>query len=134
MIRRTTMVCPLTIEMAKDFARMKSAPLDRRFDPGRVEALRRQADMGLLVTFRWAYAVCGTEHFRLNGQHSSIMLATLAEEGTFPVDLRVHLRKYHVDSMNELLVLRRWMKSKHHAFPVACGISFVLGWAIRSLM
>jgi hypothetical protein len=59
----------------------------------------------LLVSFNWATAQLGNRRLRMNGRHSSTMLAQL--NGSFPNGLSVHLDDYAVDDENGLALLFR---------------------------
>jgi hypothetical protein len=96
---------PLTPELAEKFKAMLPSPTERVFDPARAKMLREKAEAGQLVTFTWATAKVGDKEYRVNGQHSSAVLAEL--NGEFPQGLKVHLDTYGVDSMDGLAQLFR---------------------------
>lgn len=96
---------PLTHELAEWQRDLKPSPTERELDPARLRHLREKASAGQLINFYWATAKLGNEVMRMNGQHSSVMLAEL--NGAFPEGLRVHLDHYEVDDKNGLAVLFR---------------------------
>jgi len=85
---------PLTKEVAQAFNDMKASPTERELDTKRVKHLREKADAGLLTPFSWSQAVINGETVRMNGQHSSTMLAEM--NGEFPDGLKVHIDTYEV--------------------------------------
>jgi hypothetical protein len=95
----------LTPDVIKNFRDVKASPTERELDPSRVKHLRRKADDGQLVTFHWVLAKHKGELIRMNGQHSSTMLAEL--DGQLPTGLKVHLEEYDVDNGDALAVLFR---------------------------
>jgi hypothetical protein len=95
----------LTPELAQRFKAMLPSPTERMFDPARAKMLREKAEAGQLVTFNWATAKVGDKEYRVNGQHSSAVLAEL--NGEFPQGLKVHMDTYQVDNNEGLAVLFR---------------------------
>ena len=98
-------VKPLTPELAIAFRELDPSPTERELNLNRLHMLRDKAEGNLLVTFHWAKAKLGGQWLRVNGQHSSAMLADL--NGTFPTGLQVHLDEYEVDSPAGLALLFR---------------------------
>lgn len=99
----------MTLDLVKKFRDMEPSPTEREMDPKRVKHLRDKATAqpSLLVTFHWASAkLPNGRHLRMNGQHSSEMLANL-DAGTFPTGLKCHLDEYHVESEQDLALLFR---------------------------
>ncbi len=96
---------PLTPELAERFKAMLPSPTERVFDPARAKMLREKAEAGQLITFNWATAKVGDKEYRVNGQHSSAVLAEL--NGQFPQGLKVHMDTYEVDNMDGLALLFR---------------------------
>src|SRR5262245_3301389 len=76
----------LTKEFAEYFRDLEASPTERELNPVRLAHLRAKADAGQLITFGWATAKIGDKTVRVNGQHSSAMLAEL--NGSFPTDLK----------------------------------------------
>ena len=96
---------PLTPELAEKFKAMLPSPTERQFDPVRAKLLREKAEAGQLIAFNWAVAKVDDKEYRVNGQHSSAVLAEL--NGQFPQDLKVHMDTYKVHSMDGLALLFR---------------------------
>jgi hypothetical protein len=96
---------PLTPELAERFKAMLPSPTERAFDPARAKMLREKAAAGQLITFNWATAKIGDKEYRVNGQHSSLVLAEL--NGQFPQGLKAHLDTYQVDDPDGLALLFR---------------------------
>lgn len=107
----------LTPEVIKDFRNVKASSTERDLDPARVKHLRRKANAGQLVTFHWVLAKHKGELIRMNGQHSSEMLAGL--DGLLPTGLKVHLEQYEVDSGNDLAILFRQFDDRKSARTAA---------------
>jgi hypothetical protein len=84
---------------------MTPSPTERDINPQRIAMLQKKAEAGLLVTFHWATAKMNGKTLRMNGQHSSTVLAGL--NGEFPKDLYVHLDDYEVDGPGGLAELFR---------------------------
>jgi hypothetical protein len=101
---------PLTKEFAEKFKAMTPSPTERHFDPLRAKMLREKAEAGQLINFMWAIAKLGDKEYRVNGQHSSAVLADL--NGQFPQGLKVHLDTYGVDSPDGLALLFRQFDSR----------------------
>lgn len=97
----------LTPELARAMATMTPVVGERPLKPSRVAFLRNHVDMGTFVGPSWATATdtnTGTA-YRLNGQHSSRMLADLPAE-LFPVGLVVTIEKYeYSDAYTDLPAL-----------------------------
>jgi hypothetical protein len=98
-------VKPLTPEIVEEFRNLEASPTERMLDPNRTKHLRQKAEAGQLVTFHWSKAKLGSRILRMNGQHSSNMLAGL--NGQFPEGLRVHIDTYSVESESDLAQLFR---------------------------
>jgi hypothetical protein len=98
-------VKPLTEELAIAFRDMEPAPTEREFQPRRVAELRHRFDQGLFLPPHWATVQLGEHQMRMNGRHSSTMLASL--NGSFPQNLFAHLDHYEVPDEPALAVLFR---------------------------
>lgn len=96
---------PLTPELAAKFRDMEASPTERALDKSRIKHLTEKAEAGLFVSPTWAIAQVGSRKVRVNGQHSSTVLANL--NGNFPDGLQVHIDHYHVKTEQELAVLYR---------------------------
>ena len=95
----------LTPEIVEEFRNLEASRTERVLDPVRVKHLRQKAEAGQLVTFHWSKAKLGSHLLRMNGQHSSNMLAGL--NGQFPHSLKVHIDTYEVDTESDLALLFR---------------------------
>ena len=73
-----------------------SAPQGRR----RIEWLESKVANGQFFTPTWAIAAYRGEHWRVDGGHSSNMLANY--NGVFPNDLYVLIRRFACDSMDDI--------------------------------
>jgi hypothetical protein len=100
-----TETVPLTPEVAKTFRDLKPSPTERAYDAGRARMIREKAEAGQLIAFQWATAKLGNEEYRMNGQHSSAVLAEL--NGKFPKGLVAHIDHYQVDDRDGLALLFR---------------------------
>jgi|SRR6516225_6814663 hypothetical protein len=96
---------PLTKQLVERFANMRASPTERELDLKRVKHLRTKADHGLLLPFQWAIALFEGEEYRVNGQHSSIMLSEL--DGNLPDDLVAHIDYFQADDRQSLAMLFR---------------------------
>jgi hypothetical protein len=100
---------PLTRELALQFQALTPSPTERDLNPLRVKHLREKVDAGWAIPFNWAKVIHkGNGHapMRINGQHSSTMLAGY-EETAFPSSLTVHLDEYEVETDDDLATLFR---------------------------
>jgi hypothetical protein len=86
---------------------MPGSVTERDLDPKRTKALKERVLNGTALSFIWARAkVLATgEVFRVNGNHSSNMLAGL--NGSMPEGLMVHIDDYEVTEVNGLATLFR---------------------------
>lgn len=100
----------LTPRLTQEFCEMEASPTERELNPQRVKHLREKADAGLLVTFHWSVANFNGKRLRMNGQHSSTMLAGL--DGNFPKGLKVHVDEYEVTDSGDLATLFRQFDDK----------------------
>lgn len=103
----------LTAEIAIKFRDMEPSPTERELDPKRVHHLRNKLDNGLAVTFHWAVAIIAGREYRMNGQHSSTLLASLEDD--FPSGLYVHIDRYEVNSVDGLALLFRQFDDRKSA-------------------
>lgn len=77
----------LTPELATEFATMKGTIGERPIRQARIDMLKNKLADGLFFSPRWAVARIGNETVRVNGQHSSTMLAEA--NGSFPHGMSV---------------------------------------------
>ena len=96
---------PLTKEFLAKFLAYPPSPTELDRKDKRVKHLRDKAERGLLIPFQWSIAEFNGMTYRMNGRHSSEMLAAL--NGKFPNDLFVHLDEYSVESDGGLAMLFR---------------------------
>jgi hypothetical protein len=78
---------------------------ERALKEARVKHLEEKVDDKELVAFHWAVAELDGKRYRVNGQHSSTMLAR--RNGNFPEDAVVHLHTYSVADKDGLVNLFR---------------------------
>lgn len=92
----------LTPELAKEFAAMTPMPGEREIKPVRLTFFLNHIKEGSFVAPTWAVGKCrgSGETYRLDGQHSSYVLANLAED-RFPKDLLVTIQTYEFDSLDQ---------------------------------
>ena len=96
---------PITPQFAAEWASMEGSPTERDVDKKRVTYLHGQIMAGEAIPFNWADAVLKGKKYRVNGQHSSLVLSKL--NGTMPPDLVVHLDHYEVETRDGLAELFR---------------------------
>jgi hypothetical protein len=101
----------LTPEFVTKFRELPGSPTERDVRRKRVDFLREKATSGQLVNFNWVIAQLEEKEYRMNGQHSSLMLSEL--NGNFPKDLKVHLDTFKVDDKEGLALLFRQYDSRH---------------------
>jgi len=86
---------------------MAASITERDLDKTRIAKLKDKVLGGTALSFIWATAtVLATgEKFRVNGHHSSNMLASL--DGAFPKGLKAHVDNYEVPELKDLALLFR---------------------------
>lgn len=87
-----TKVVPLTREFAEEVATMPRWKGDRPLKPGRVAFLDSKLRNGEFHSPEWAFARLNGVMYRVNGQHSSNMLA--AANGHFPKGMNVVVKVF----------------------------------------
>jgi hypothetical protein len=94
---------PLTPELAAQFARMVPLPGERCLRPTRRAYLAAQLLRRKFSGPDWADGTCKTDGitYRLDGQHSSDLLANLPTGAEFPADLLATITHYEFDSMED---------------------------------
>lgn len=106
----------LTPDVVKEFRAIEPTATERELSERRVTHLSDKADKGLLVTFHWVTAALNGKVRRMNGFHSSTMLARrcMTEDGRiiaptekWPQGLKVHREHFEVDSGESLALLFR---------------------------
>jgi hypothetical protein len=98
-----TVVKRCTRELSEDFATMPKCRSERPFSKDREAYLLAELESGRWHSPRWAIAYFENKRYRVNGQHSSAMLATC--NGTFPENSDVLIDEFRVDSELELAAL-----------------------------
>ena len=95
----------LTKTVVEDFLQIEASPTEREVKPARIKHLAAKAANGTLITFNWSIAVLDGKRYRMNGQHSGLMLNGL--DGNFPAGLKVHIDEYAVNDRKDLANLFR---------------------------
>jgi hypothetical protein len=120
---KTIEIQNLTKDLVKEYRDMPSSPVEREINKNHVRHLYEKAVAGKLVTFHWVSAeVAGKPDtiLRINGQHSSAMLAEL--DGRMPEGLKVIREHYTCDSDDAVaLLFQQWddRKSSRSSADVA---------------
>ena len=91
---------PLTRDLADEFATMQRWSGERPLNLRRVRALRKELEEGRFRSPEWAVGYLNGVKYRVNGQHSSVMLSEA--NGEFPASLKVKLSEYHCDTEQDL--------------------------------
>lgn len=98
---------PLTQAYAKHFSELPHLRGDRdrasRQGIARMQFLENEHVEGMFYTPVWSVARLGRLVYRIDGGHSSLMLANFA--GPFPAGIMVFLRQFEVDSLGDLAEL-----------------------------
>lgn len=108
----------LTHDLAAEFSAMDASTTERDLKSKRLEYLTTAVLGGTAIAFNWAKAhVADTgETYRVNGHHSSTVLASL--NGKFPQGLKVHVDTYKVADKEALCKLFRQFDSRVSARTV----------------
>lgn len=96
---------PLTKELVKRMAGLKPAQVERPLEPKRVDYLDERRTLNRLVPFNWSIVKWNGTEYRMNGQHSSCMLARL--DGNLPEGLFAHLDVFEVETEADMITLFR---------------------------
>ena len=96
-LRETKVV---TQSFAKHVAQMHGLADERPIREQRIAWLRSQVAQGIVLPWLWSFCVVDGQEYRINGQHSSRMLAELAPEA-FPAGTVAFIAKWKCDSMDE---------------------------------
>ncbi len=94
---------PLTPSIAMDFATMASHKGERPKIPQRLAYLNGKLERGLFHTPNWARAELNGRIYRVNGQHSSTVLAEC--NGHFPTEMNVVIEDFHCDTDEDIAEL-----------------------------
>lgn len=93
-------VVPLTHELAVEFATMDASIGERPIRKLRYEFLKSRVESNQFYPPRWAVAWIGGRKVRVNGQHSSKVLADA--NGHFPKNLKVIIDEFQCDDTDDL--------------------------------
>jgi len=90
----------LTKELAQQFSSMEPLPGERDPKPGRILFFQKHLKEGTFIDPTWSKGICKADgkEYRLDGQHSSWMLANLDLAEPFP-ELMVTIQIYEFDSI-----------------------------------
>lgn len=91
---------PITAELARKFASMEPAPGDRLLSHKRRKSIETWLSSGTFKTAQWAVAYCDGKAYRVNGQHSSTVLASM--NGTMPKGLVAVVEEYDCDTLDDV--------------------------------
>jgi len=103
-VLRSSETLPLTKELAVAHRDMPASPTERSFSESRAKKLRQSFEGGLLLPCQWAKAVWKGKEVRMNGQHSS---SVIAELDPFPDGYYVHMDVYEPYSEEGMALLFR---------------------------
>jgi hypothetical protein len=98
-------VIPLTRKLAVEFSQLPTFKGDRQRDTvagkARIAWLERLLADGKFYTPKWATVKLNGVLYRVNGGHSSLMLANCPEE-IFPADMKVVIDRFECDTRHDL--------------------------------
>lgn len=100
---KSTSTIALTRAVAEEFATASSWAGERALSQSRVRYLRQELVAGRFRSPEWALAWLNGKWYRVNGQHSSMMLASL--NGEFPKDMKVTIKEFMCDTEDDLVRL-----------------------------
>jgi hypothetical protein len=110
---RKSETVPVTRELASTFSTMTPSPTERMFQEKRLQFLQQRYEDGLFLPCQWASVWLGGVQLRMNGNHSSTLLAKLPEP--FPSTLKVHLDEYEVETPEDMVELFRQFDARQSA-------------------
>ena len=99
-----TKLVGVTPAIAKEWAAMKKTKGERDLRPARVEWLRRLVDRGEFTTCTWARVLFQDTYERLDGWHSSAMLAQLPPV-QFPPKQKALIETWSAETLEEVALL-----------------------------
>lgn len=102
----------VTRRLAEEFRDATPAPGDRPISRPRVARLRLLVASGQTLTFDWATAQCDDATYRVNGQHSSTVLAELEE---IPEHCYACVSRYSCDELEDVAELYSMFDSRASA-------------------
>lgn len=91
--------------LVERFATMTPSITERPLDEGRVDYLATRLAEGNAIPFIWSYVTHNGIDYRMNGQHSSVMLDKL--NGNLPEGLIAHVDQYKVEKPEEMVNIFR---------------------------
>lgn len=104
MIRfRTAETRPITRELAQHFQNMRQVDAERKMKPQRLAQLARLIRSGGIKCFDWAVAHIANEEIRVNGNHSSSLLAKT--DTVIPPGATAVIQRYDCDTMADVVQL-----------------------------
>lgn len=108
----------VTPELAAEFSQMAASMTERELKSKRLDYLKDAVLGGTAIAFVWTKAkIVGSDKvYRVNGHHSSHMLAKL--NGEFPNGLKAHIDTYEVPDEAALGLLFRQIDSRQSARTV----------------
>lgn len=134
---------PLTRDLVEDFATMPHFVGDRnretRAGQSRIDFLRAEYDAGRFYDPDWHTAALNGTVYRVNGGHSSMMLANLPPD-KFPTNLSAKIGRWTCETASELADIFelfdrresiRTLNDKIHAYAATSGVDSVNSNSIR---
>lgn len=104
MIRfRTAETRPITRELAGHFQAMRQVDAERKMKPQRLAQLGKLMASGDIKCFDWAVAHLANEEIRVNGNHSSYLLAK--PDAVIPPGATAVIQRYDCDTMADVVQL-----------------------------
>jgi len=100
-VERDIKVVRMTRGLATEFASMQSWKGERPLSEARLTHLRAALAAGSFDSPTWARATFKGKEIRMNGQHTSVLIAG-TEEKEIPKMLRAVIKEYTVDTQSEL--------------------------------
>lgn len=96
---------PITSSLVERFANMLPSIVERPLNENRLDYLKDRLLDGLAIPFIWSYVTYKGKDYRMNGQHSSKMLASM--NGNMPQGLVAHIDQFEVESEEEMVAIFR---------------------------
>jgi len=94
---------PVTRELASRFQSMREVESERRKKPQRLAQLSQLLQQGAVKCFEWAVAHLGGEEIRVNGNHTSYLLAN--PENPIPEGATAVIQHYECETMGDVVSL-----------------------------
>lgn len=108
-----TKTVKLTADLALDFSTMRATPGERRLDQRRIDYLWGELRSGKFRSPTWARAKWNDTWHRVNGQHTSMMLASKIDTTDFPFGLEITIEEFECESVHDLCELFRTYDNKN---------------------